>query len=138
MTMQIQGAPIALTVRSQATGVPTADGDGIAMSQFQRATNNPNRPKRFLVQVDITNVGTSCKLTLWLRSKLAGAWGVPVDPSGNFGVLGNNTALPAGKTYFFIFEDISGCSEVVIVQSANAGGTPVVTATISAITEGGR
>lgn len=107
------------------------------MSAFNPPPNHTSneRPKRFLIRVDVSNVGTSCKLTLWCKDTLisgTGKWGIPVDPSGNFGVLANNTAIPVNATYFFGAEDIGDFNEIVIVQSANVGGTPVCTAEIAA------
>lgn len=111
------------------------------MSVFNPPPNLPSndRPKHFLIRVDVSNVGTSCKLTLWAKDTVisggTGKWGIPVDPSGNLGVLANNVALPVNATYFFEVEDIGDFTEIVLVQNSNVGGTPVCTAEIAAWTD---
>ena len=139
----VAGISQTLVVRTQAQGAPNADGQGSALSQWASgsATGGAMRQrwsKRYRVRINVSAVGTSCTLTLWGKDALisgTGAWGVLVDSGGNFGVLASGAALPSGATYYFVFEDIGIFNEIVLVQSNNVGGTPVVTATMTELVE---
>lgn len=137
---QYPGISHALVVRTQVQGAPTADGDGTAMSTFDRAEPGPTkRTRRFMIRVDISNAGTSCVLSLYVKDSVitagTGKWGQPIDASGNAGVLANGNALNANASYYFVFEDVGYFDEICLVQSSDVGGTPVATATITEIVE---
>lgn len=127
---------ITLTVRTQAQGAPAADGDGTSTATLARTIGPTTFPKRLWIQITIAGAGT-CNLALWAKDATiatTGVWGLTVDPSGNLSLLANGAAISAGK-YFFVFEDVTHCPEIVLVQSGNLGGTPVTTAQVAALIE---
>lgn len=117
------------------TAVPTTDGQGVALSFWASTLFGPGSVhKRFLAVLTVPS--GSATFTLYANTAVSPAsaqWLIPIDSSGNQGLVAAGATLSTG-VYGFVIEDIGAYAEVALLQTTKSG-SPTCTCKLTPLVE---